>query len=79
MQAKTTTAKTGQTDLLADYATKKTIAAEFDVSERTIDRWVSLRLLPAPVKLGQTNIFHIPTLKKHLAERCGPKGSRRRR
>jgi hypothetical protein len=63
---------------LADYATRKTIAAEFDVSERTIDRWVSLRLLPAPLKLGHTSLFHLPTLRKHLAERCGPKGSRRR-
>lgn len=54
-------------DLLADYASKQNLAAAFDRSERTIDRWVRMRLLPPPVRLGRTSLFHIPTVQEHLA------------
>ena len=64
--------------LLRDYAGKDEIAREFGVSERTIERWVRLRLLPRPVKLGRTTLFHLPTVKKHLARQIEPKRSRRR-
>ncbi len=52
--------------LLAEYARKKELAREFDVSERTIERWVRMRLLPAPVRIGRTSLFHVPTVKRHL-------------
>ncbi len=58
-------------NLLLDYVTKKEIAGAFRVSERTIERWVRLRLIPAPVKLGRTNLYHIPTVQRFLAEQAG--------
>ena len=53
-------------DLLRDYVTKHTLAVEFGVSTRTIERWVRLRLLPAPVRLGRTSLYHLPTIWGHL-------------
>jgi hypothetical protein len=57
-------------DLLADYASKQTIAGLFAVSERTVERWVRLRILPPPVRLGRTGLYHVPTLRQHLADRA---------
>ena len=51
--------------LLADYASKEELAEDLDVSPRTIERWVRLRLLPEPVRLGRTRLFHIPTIRRH--------------
>ena len=65
--------------ILAEYADKKQVADEFRVSERTIERWVRLRLLPAPVRLGRTSLFHLPTIKRHLESLSGPSGRRRGR
>ena len=52
--------------LLAEFAGKPDLAAQFRVSPRTIDRWVRMRLLPAPVRMGRTSLFHVPTVKRHL-------------
>ena len=62
-------------DLLSDYARKGDLAREFGVSERTIERWVRLRLLPRPVRLGRSRLFHIPTVKQHLVDQAsgGPR------
>ncbi len=59
--------------LLAEFIWKKDLAHEFRVSERTIERWVRLRLLPAPLKLGRTSIFHVPTVKKDLVDQTSDK------
>ena len=67
-----------QIRLLAEYANKKEVADEFDVSERTIERWVRLRLLPAPVRLGRTSLFHLPTIRRHLDSLSEPAVGRRR-
>ena len=61
--------------LLDEYVGKRELAREFGVSKRTIERWVRLRLLPAPVRLGRTALYHIPTLKRHLADQVN--GERR--
>ena len=69
----------GRLTLLSDYVRKSVIAREFEVSERTIERWVRLRLLPAPLKLGRTSFFHLPTVADYLANQIKPNGLRRRR
>ena len=65
--------------LLGEYAPKKALAKAFGVCERTIERWVRLRLLPAPLRLGRTSLHHLPTVKQHLAEQTEAKGRRRAR
>jgi len=59
--------------LLTDYAETQLLAQQFGVSQRTIERWVRLRLLPAPLRLGRKSFHHLPSIKKHLADRaeCG--------
>ena len=56
--------------LLADYIPKEQVAAEFDVSSRTIERWVRLRLLPAPIRLGRKSLHHVPSIRRFLADRA---------
>jgi hypothetical protein len=63
--------------LLDEYATKDLIARTFGVSQRTIERWVRLRILPSPVKLGRTSLYHLPTVRQHLADQVRRAGSRR--
>ena len=65
--------------LLFDCATKAEIAREFGVSERTIERWVRMRLLPRPLKLGRTILFHLPTVQQHLAKQFESGDACRRR
>ncbi len=68
-------------DLLSDYANTAELAQSFGVSTRTIDRWIRLRIIPPPVRLGRTALHHIPTIKKHLLEQVDLHGrhpSRRR-
>ncbi len=57
-------------DLLAEYARTDELAREFDKSPRTIERWVRLRLIPPPIRLGSVSLHHIPTLKQHLTDRA---------
>ena len=69
-----------KSDLLHDYVTKHSLAVEFGVSTRTIERWVRLRLLPAPVRLGRTTLYHLSTIRNHLESQArGLPGSARRR
>lgn len=65
--------------LLSEYVRKNELAQQFGVSERTIERWVRLRLLPAPVRLGRTSLYHLPTIQEHLAGQLQPERRRRRR
>ncbi len=65
--------------LLADYVSKADLANEFDVSIRTIERWIRLRLLPQPIRLGRTRRFHVPTLRKHLEAKSSERADRRGR
>ena len=55
--------------LLDDYVQKDDLARDFDVSPRTIERWVRLRLLPPPIKIGRTRLYHIPSIRKSLEDR----------
>lgn len=68
-----------ETGLLAEFVRKEDLAREFGVSERTIERWVRLRLLPAPIRLGRTSLYHLPTVKKYLADQTSDKIRRRSR
>ncbi len=65
--------------ILSEYARKEQIAQLFGVSQRTIERWVRLRGLPKPIRLGRTLLFHIPTLKEHLAAQAQQQTSAHRR
>ena len=56
--------------LLTDYLQKDQLAQQFGVSQRTIERWVRLRLLPAPLRLGRNSFHHLPSIKKHLTDRA---------
>ena len=67
------------TQVLDEYIRKEDIARQFGRSTRTIERWVRLRLLPAPVRLGRISFHHVPTIKKHLAKQLEPEPRRRRR
>ncbi len=67
--------------LLSEYARKTDLAREFGVSERTIERWVRLRLLPTPIRLGRTSLYHLPAVRKRLlnqVERTNKRRSGRR-
>ncbi len=73
MEGRATASEDHKPSLLSDYARKDELAREFDVSERTIERWVRLRLLPPPIRLGRTALHHIPTLKQHLVDQTSDK------
>ena len=62
--------------LLAEFIGKEDLAHEFGVAGRTIERWVRLRLLPAPIRLGRTSLYHLPTVKKYLAEQMEQRSRR---
>jgi predicted DNA-binding transcriptional regulator AlpA len=66
-------------ELLAEYVRTADLAHGFGKSERTIERWVRLRLLPQPIRLGRTRIFHIPSVRQHLAKRAALPKTRRQR
>ena len=57
----------GHSSLLDDYVSKVDLAGEFGVSTRTVERWVRLRVIPSPVKIGRLSLFHVPSLAKYLA------------
>ena len=68
-----------KSELLSEYVRKNELARQFGVSGRTIERWVRLRLIPAPVRLGRTSLYHLPTIQKHLAHQThGDRGRRSR-
>ncbi len=54
------------TKFLEEFASKKDVADAFNVTSRTIERWVRLRIFPSPIKVGRQSLFHVPTIKKHL-------------
>jgi hypothetical protein len=59
-----------RSSLLDDYASKIDLAGEFGVSIRTVERWVRLRVIPSPVRIGRLSLFHVPSLAKYLAEQA---------
>ncbi len=65
--------------LLQDYVTKSELASEFNVSQRTVERWVRLRLIPQPVRLGRKSLFHIQSIRDHLLQRLNNSGQSNRR
>ena len=52
----------------AEFADKPDMAQVFNVSERTIERWTRLRVIPQPRRVGRQRLWHIPTLLKSLAK-----------
>jgi excisionase family DNA binding protein len=55
---------------LADFVTKRELAEILQVSPRTVERWIRLRELPAPVRLGRTSFFHLPSIEALLQGRA---------
>jgi hypothetical protein len=49
------------------YGNTKYVAALFSVSERTISRWVALRVGPARIKIGKLVLFNLDRLPEWLA------------
>ena len=39
---------------------------------------VRMRLLPAPLHIGRTSLFHVPTIRRHLEQLSNPEAPRRR-
>lgn len=60
-----------ENDVLDEFAEKSRVAEIFKVSERTIERWVRMRWIPSPVRIGNTSLFHLPTLRKSLMSMNG--------
>ena len=48
--------------LLADYYTKGELAAEMNVSERTLDRWHNRRMGPLRTRLGSRILYKKTTV-----------------
>lgn len=59
-----------------EFLTKPQLAALFGVSERTVERWVRLRSLPAPTRVGRQRLWHRDRLITFLTE--GPRRGARR-
>jgi hypothetical protein len=51
------------------YGNTKYVAALFGVSERTISRWVGLRIGPARIRIGKLILFDLTKLPEWLATR----------
>lgn len=49
------------------YGNTKYVAGLFGISERTISRWVSLRVGPARIKIGKLVLFNLDRLAEWLA------------
>jgi hypothetical protein len=62
-------ADAADTPLLADYLTDTELAAELNVSVRTIWRWRELRLGPPTTYVGKTPYARRQAVKEWLAER----------
>lgn len=81
MQNSITSTSTESGDLLHEFASKNELADLFRVSPRTIERWVRLRTIPHPVRLGRRSLFHLPTIREALTNAAtnDPRRSKRRR
>ncbi len=61
--------KSVKTDILAGYVEKPELAREFEVSERTVDRWCNQPNGLPHVKVGRRTYFSIESVKKWLGSR----------
>jgi excisionase family DNA binding protein len=52
-----------------DYITKNQVAERFQVTPRTIEAWMSKRLIPFQ-KIGRTLRFHWPTVVEFVNEQA---------
>jgi hypothetical protein len=59
------------------YGKKKRVAEIFDRSERTIDRWVALRIGPPRIKIGKLILFNLDRLPEWLAQHEEQRSNRR--
>ena len=69
----------GPADALIGFVRTEDLAVQFGVSERTIQRWIRLRLLPQPVRLGRTTLHHLPTIREFMAEQSQARPTRGRK
>ena len=61
------------------YGNTKHVAALFGVSERTVSRWIALRIGPARIKIGKLVLFNLDRLPDWLAEHEEERPTRRSR
>jgi hypothetical protein len=54
--------------ILKDFATTHQLAKALHKSPRTIERWVRLRIIPQPKKVGRERYHHIPSVRKALTK-----------
>ena len=54
--------------LFEQFATKQQVAELFGVTPRTIERWVRLRTIPQPRRVGRQRLFYLPEMRKALAK-----------
>jgi hypothetical protein len=77
-----TSPKSGEvepTGLLADYAERPELAAEFGVSARTLARWDRLRIGPPVTYVGRVPMYFRPSAAEWLGAREVGRGRRGRR
>lgn len=59
-----------QAGILDDYLTKADLAAQLDISPRTLERWARLRTGPAVTKVGVAVLYHRADLAEWLKAQC---------
>lgn len=55
--------------LLADILTREQLAAELDVSVRTVDRWHNLRIGPPRIAIGKKRLYRAKAVRRWIEER----------
>ncbi|MCH9051145.1 MAG: transcriptional regulator [Proteobacteria bacterium] len=59
---------TQQEHVLTGYLTRAELAAQLGKSERTLDRWHSLRVGPPRAKVGRSPVYRIKAVQRWLVQ-----------
>jgi hypothetical protein len=70
---------TAEQALAEDWMTKTDLAHFFGKSPRTIERWCAMRTAPPRIKVGNTTLFHVPSMREWMAARVTGTDSKRGR
>ena len=66
------------TDLLDSYLTKRDLAQQIGKTERTLDRWASLRIGPPRTLIGKSVFYQVDDVKAWLKAQREDTPQRRR-